>query len=403
MNNQAQTAAQQQHIVLIIAGGIAAYKAPELARLLIAEGYLVSAVMTQAAHHYVSATVLNALLNGQLYCQGDYHLANQNMAHIELAKTATAFLVLPATANLLAKIANGLADDLATTTLLATTAPVAIMPAMNKAMWQNPAVQQNIQLLSQRGYAIWGPAEGEQACGDVGFGRMIEPKEILCRYQLWLPTFSLKGQKILITAGATQEPLDPIRYLSNRSTGFFGMMMANAAALAGAEVTLITGSVSQNPCALVTWLKVDTAAQMATAVFQAIEQKNYDAFIGLAAVVDYVPTLESPQKIKKKSATLELALIRSTDIIAEVAKSRFRPRLVIGAAAETDNLVENAAKKVENKRLDYIIASQVGKTAGFGDVDTCIIVLDAKGEQVTFSGAKAEISTSLLLKFFRES
>jgi len=346
-----------KHILLGITGGIAAYKSAELTRHLKRAGADVRVVMTQAAAEFVTALTFQALSGNPVHTQLLDETAEAGMGHIELARWADAILIAPASANFIAKLAQGRADDLLSTICLASEASLAYAPAMNRAMWANSATQANCKILQQRGYYQFGPGDGAQACGETGEGRMLEALELLSKLALCFESSQLQALNIVITAGPTREPIDPVRYITNRSSGRMGFELARAAREAGASVTLISG-----PCQLETpddvhRINVETADQMHHAVFEQI--KNCDIFISSAAVADYKPAIVHQHKFKKKEDRLTLQLERNKDILSEVASSLSRP-FVVGFAAETENLEKNALAKLNNKNLDMIAANLVG-------------------------------------------
>ena len=348
-----------KNILLGITGGIAAYKSAELTRRLKDAGADVRVVMTHAATEFVTALTFQALSGNPVHTELLDEEAEAGMGHIELARWADAILIAPTSANFIAKLAQGRADDLLSTLCLATEAPLAFAPAMNQAMWNDPATQANCKTLRQRGLFQFGPASGEQACGEVGEGRMMEVPELIEHLADCFEHGELQAVNVMITAGPTYEPIDPVRFIGNRSSGRMGYALAEAAREAGASVTLISG-----PCHLATPDKVqridiETAEQMHKAVFNNIKQ--CDIFIATAAVADYKPVEAHEQKLKKDSESLSLALERNPDILSDVAHASSRP-FVVGFAAETENLESNAQSKLQRKNLDMIAANFVGKT-----------------------------------------
>ncbi len=289
------------------------------------------------------------------------------MGHINLARWADKIIIAPATANMIAKLSHGLADDLLSTLYLAADCPVYIAPAMNQAMWRKQVTQDNIQRLSSHGVHIIGPASGDQACGETGFGRMSEPAVICEQISNMNSSKLLQGQNVLISAGPTREPLDPVRYITNRSSGKMGYAIAKAAINAGANVTLVSGPVSLNAPDKLTCIAVETAEQMYQAVITEADKNSI--YIGAAAVADYSPAAVNTQKIKKQADTSVINLIKTKDILAEVAALPNRPRFVVGFAAETDNLEDYAKTKLSQKNLDMIAANWVGKDQGGFDKD----------------------------------
>ncbi|MFZ2450116.1 MAG: bifunctional phosphopantothenoylcysteine decarboxylase/phosphopantothenate--cysteine ligase CoaBC [Methylovulum miyakonense] len=353
-----------KRILLGISGGIAAYKSAELVRLLRKQGADVRVVMTQAATEFISPLTFQALSGNPVHTALLDVDAENAMGHINLARWADILLIAPATADLLAKLSHGLADDLLSTLYLAATCPVYVAPAMNQAMWNKPVTQENVRRLKAQGVRFIGPETGDQACGENGFGRMSEPGHI-CRH-LSAPThLTLQGLKILISAGPTREPIDPVRYITNRSSGKMGYALAAAAANAGAEVTLISGPVNLALPDNVKAIQVETAMQMYEAVLPAAV--NHDIYIGAAAVADYSP-MPMPEKIKKQDGQSQLVLHKTQDILAAVAALGQRP-FTVGFAAETENLEQYALAKLKQKNLDMIAANWVGRDTGGFDSD----------------------------------
>jgi phosphopantothenoylcysteine decarboxylase/phosphopantothenate--cysteine ligase len=347
-----------KNILLGITGGIAAYKSAELTRRLKDAGADVRVAMTHAATEFVTPLTFQALSGHPVHTELLDESAEAGMGHIELARWADAILIAPTSANFIAKLAQGRADDLLSTICLATEAPLAFAPAMNQAMWNDLATQANCKTLRQRGLFQFGPASGEQACGEVGEGRMMEVPELIEQLADCFERGELQAVNVMITAGPTYEPIDPVRFIGNRSSGRMGYALAEAAREAGASVTLISG-----PCHLATpdkvqRIDVETAEQMHKVVFDNIKQ--CDIFIAAAAVADYKPVEAHEQKIKKDNESLNLALERTPDILSEVAHAANRP-FVVGFAAETENLEKNAQTKLQRKNLDMIAANFVGQ------------------------------------------
>jgi phosphopantothenoylcysteine decarboxylase/phosphopantothenate--cysteine ligase len=350
-----------RHILVGVSGGIAAYKAAELLRLLRKQGADVRVVMTESATQFISPLTFQALSGHAVHSELFDAEAENAMGHINLARWADVFVIAPATANTIAKCSCGLADNLLTTLYLAVQCPVFIAPAMNQAMWHKPVTQENIAKLKSHGVSIIDPEQGEQACGDMGFGRMSEPVTI-CERLLAKPVEQcLQGLRVLISAGPTREPLDPVRYITNRSSGKMGYALANAAVQAGAKVTLVSGMVALTVPRSVEMYQVETAAQMFDAVLA--NAPDCDIYIGAAAVADYTPLIVQPQKIKKQAQQSTIILQRTQDILATVAKLDKRP-FTIGFAAETDNLESYALGKLHEKNLDMIAANWVGREQG---------------------------------------
>ncbi len=351
-------------VLLGVSGGIAAYKSAELVRGLLEQGAEVRVVMTRGACEFITPLTMQALSGREVHTELLAHTDKTGIDHIELARWGDIVLVAPASANFIARLAHGLADDLLSALCLAATSPVVIAPAMNQEMWIDTATQANIKMLHQRGLKIAEPAEGLQACGDVGPGRMLEPEQLMAETGKFFSTGLLADLKIMVTAGPTREAIDPVRYISNHSSGRMGYAVARAAAEAGANVTLVSGPVVIKPPKQVGHINVDTADQMHDAVMSGIIK--FDIFVAVAAVVDYKCVDVAMQKIKKKSEFLSLSLQKNPDILAEVASLPQAP-FTVGFAAETEakNLLDNAQMKLRNKKLDMIAANQVGEGLGF--------------------------------------
>lgn len=347
-----------ERILLGVSGGIAAYKAADLVRRLREAGAEVRVVMTEGAQHFVAPLTFQAVsgqpVRSSLWDEG----AEAAMGHIELARWATLVLVAPASADVIARLAHGLAGDLLGTLCLATEAPLAIAPAMNRQMWAHPATRFNLATLHARGARVLGPGEGDQACGEIGVGRMLEPTVIVAELVAWRAQAQrLAGKCVLITAGPTYEDLDPVRYLGNRSSGKMGFALAEAAHALGAEVTLVSGPVGLPTPAGVRRVDVRRAVEMHDAVMAALP--GQDVFIGAAAVADYAPAHVAGEKMKKTESHLTIELVRTPDILGDVAARSERP-FVVGFAAETSELERYARDKLERKRLDMIAANRVG-------------------------------------------
>ena len=380
------------HVLLGVTGGIAAYKSPDLVRRLIERGAEVQVVMTAGAREFVTPLTFQAVSGRIVRTDLWDEQAEAAMGHIELARWADLVVIAPASADFIARLAGGLGDDLLATVCLATEAPVAIAPAMNRQMWASKSVQQNIATLESRGVRVLGPGEGDQACGETGAGRMLEPADIAERL-LRPPEGPLSGRRVVITAGPTREPIDPVRYLTNRSSGKMGYAMATAARAAGAEVTLVSGPVALSAPAGIDRIAVETADQMHEAVASVID--GADIFIGAAAVADYRPAQRSAGKIKKQDAAMTLALERNPDILAAVAAREARP-FTVGFAAETDDVVAQARDKLERKNLDMIIANEVGERLAFDCDDNAVTVLWPGGEQAFPRQAKTALAAALI-------
>jgi phosphopantothenoylcysteine decarboxylase / phosphopantothenate---cysteine ligase len=366
-------------VALGISGGIAAYKAAEVLRGLQRAGCTVRVAMTRRACEFIQPLTFRAL-SGSHVIVDDYAPDNPDpIAHITFSQTVDLFLIAPATANILGKLANGIADDFLTSTYLAATSPVLIAPAMNTTMWQHPATQRNLERLRLDGVHIIEPDDGEMACGTIGPGRLSEPERIVQAALDLLQTSEraardLEGEQLLITVGATREALDPVRFLSNNSSGRMGFGVAEAARRRGAQVTVVAGTTSAKPPADVELVRVTTAAEMHRAVLDKLPAAS--VFIGAAAVADYRPTARSLQKIKKTDALISLELERTPDILREVANARQAGLLVIGFAAETENLIEHAREKLQSKKLDAIVANDVTQAgAGFDTVTNAVTII----------------------------
>ena len=363
-------------IVLGVTGGIAAYKSADLTRRLQDAGAEVRVVMTAAATQFVGPLTFQALSGNPVHLDLLDPAAEAAMGHIELARWADLVLVAPASADFMARLAHGLADDLLTTLCLATDAPIVLAPAMNRLMWQNPATRDNVALLTRRGVRLLGPGSGGQACGEVGEGRMLEPLEIV--QALSEPQDRpLAGQVVLVTAGPTREAIDPVRFIGNRSSGRMGFAVAAAARAAGAQVVLVAGPSSLSTPAGVERIDVTSAAEMYRAVMQQVERA--DIFIGAAAVADYRPSQIAPSKIKKNADGLTLTLERTEDILQSVAALP-SPPFTVGFAAETDDLAAHARDKLARKKLDMIAANWVGGETGFDTADNALEVFWHDGQ-----------------------
>ncbi len=383
----------RRRIVLGVTGGIAAYKAADLVRQLRAVGAEVQVVMTEAAVRFITPLTLQAL-SGRAVRTGLWDSAAEAaMGHIELARWAQGVVVAPASADFLAKLRAGRADDLLTTLCLATEAPIAVAPAMNQRMWRHPATQENIAVLKARGVQVWGPEEGAQACGETGPGRMLEALELRRRIAAWLKPGPLQGRRVLVTAGPTREAIDPVRFLSNRSSGKMGYALAQAAVEAGAQVILVSGPTALGLPPLVELVRVESAHEMYAAVMARVA--GIDIFIAAAAVADFTPAAAQPKKIKKGIDRLRLELVRTQDILAAVAGLPERP-FTVGFAAETENLKQSAQAKLERKGLDMIAANPVGSGLGFEVDENSLWVLWPGGERHLPTASKSELARQLL-------
>ncbi|WP_020564763.1 bifunctional phosphopantothenoylcysteine decarboxylase/phosphopantothenate--cysteine ligase CoaBC [Methylosarcina fibrata] len=385
---------EYKRILLGVSGGIAAYKSAELVRLIRKRGAEVRVVMTASAMQFVSPLTFQALSGNAVQTDLLDAESENAMDHISLARWADAMVIAPATANVIAKLSHGLADDLLSTLYLAATVPVYIAPAMNQAMWAKPVTQNNIATLRQHGVQVIGPEPGEQACGETGLGRMSEPSDICARLFAGLAVRCLEGLNVLISAGPTREPLDPVRYLSNRSSGKMGYALAEAARNAGAAVTLVSGPVSLAPPAHVETVRVETAAQMYEAVLTRAEAS--DIYIGAAAVADYTPAVTQPGKIKKEGEQTHLILQKTGDILAAVAALGRRP-FTVGFAAETDDLKAYARDKLARKNLDMIAANWVGRgSGGFESEQNALEVFWKDGKKSLAMTGKPRLAEQLI-------
>jgi phosphopantothenoylcysteine decarboxylase/phosphopantothenate--cysteine ligase len=401
-----------RRILLGVSGGIAAYKSPDLVRRLRERGAEVQVVMTPGAQRFVTPTTFQAVSGREVRAELWDAAAEASMGHIELARWADLVLVAPATADFMARVAGGRADDLLTTLILATEAPVALAPAMNRIMWGKAVTQANVAALRRHGIHLFGPGTGGQACGETGDGRMLEPLEIVDAVaQLLADTpqrapdlrvvgatpamdrGALQGLRVLVTAGPTREPIDPVRYITNRSSGKMGFAVAAAARAAGADVTLVAGPVVLPTPEGVRRLDVETAAEMAAAVDR--EATGLDVFVGTAAVADYRPATRAARKLKKTGERLDLSLERTTDILAGVAARADRP-FVVGFAAETHDVEDYARAKLEAKNLDLIAANEVGDGKVFDQDENALIVLWRDGRIGVGPAPKDEVARRLV-------
>lgn len=384
-------------ILLGITGGIAAYKSAELTRRLQDLGAIVQVVMTPAATTFITPLTLQALSGRPVRLDLLDPAAEAGMGHIELARWPDLILIAPASADFMAKLAHGMADDLLSTLCLASDKPIAIAPAMNRLMWANPATQANCALLQTRSITIWGPGSGEQACGEFGSGRMLEPEQLRTHIVEYFGNSNslLAGEQVLITAGPTRETIDPVRYISNHSSGRMGYAIAQAAAEAGAKVVLVSGPVSLATPAGVERIDVESAEQMLAAVLA--HTADSAIFIAVAAVADYKMVHPAAQKMKKTAASLNLALERNPDILATVAALPEPERpFCVGFAAETEQVVTHARDKLEAKKADMIAANQVGAGQAFGTEDNALHVLWRDGEYHLPQTDKLNLARSLI-------
>jgi phosphopantothenoylcysteine decarboxylase/phosphopantothenate--cysteine ligase len=381
-------------ILLGVTGGIAAYKSPDLVRRLMERGADVQVVMTNAAQRFVSPMSFQAVSGRPARSDLWDDAAEAAMGHIELARWAQMVLIAPASADFIARLASGRADDLLATLCLATEAPIVLAPAMNRVMWANKATQANVEILVSRGIRILGPASGNQACGEIGVGRMWEPAA-LADGLLEPPVNAglLLGLNILITAGPTRERIDPVRYLTNRSSGKMGFAVAAAAREAGAHVTLVTGPVHLATPAGITRINVESARDMYAAVHRQVA--DADVFIAAAAVADFQPVSIAKQKIKKQGVAVKLDLEPAPDIVKSVADMAKRP-FVVGFAAETNDVEENARSKLKRKKLDMIAANQVGEGIAFDCDDNALTVIWPGGKVEVARGPKLDVARQLI-------
>ena len=392
-----------KNILLGITGGIAAYKCAELTRQLKKQGANIQVVMTPAAEAFITPMTLQAVSGNPVRTHLLDTTAEAGMGHIELARWADIVVIAPATADCLARLAHGLANDLLTTVCLATAAPIALAPAMNQAMWSNPVTQSNIEkIAAYPHFRLWGPGEGEQACGDNGLGRMLEPQEITQHLIQWAAELAnngnlshglaLQGKHVVITAGPTREAIDPVRYLSNESSGKMGYALAQAAMNAGAKVTLISGPTQLAAPAGAKNIAITSALEMHDASLCAA--KSADIFIGAAAVADFRPNQVATKKIKKGAEDhMQISLIKNPDIIADVANLTPRP-WVVGFAAETHDVINYATNKLHNKKLDMVIANDVSdKRIGFNSDHNAVTVLCKTPNTMAISNTHLSLKT----------
>ncbi len=380
-------------ILIGISGGIAAYKSADLVRRLGDAGAEVRVVMTRGAQAFITPLTFQAVSGNPVHTELLDPEAEAGMGHIELARWADQVLIAPATANIMAKLAHGAADDLLSTLCLATEVPIALAPAMNTKMWSHPATRANCRILEQRGVRMLGPAEGDLACGEVGAGRMLEPAELLALLEADAAKGILQGARVVVTAGPTREAIDPVRFLSNRSSGKMGYAVAAAAQRAGAQVTLVSGPVALSAPPGVERIDVESAADMHDVVLDRLAA--CDIYIGTAAVADYRPAENANQKIKKEQAELNLALERTEDILCAVAAAENGP-FTVGFAAETQQVEEYARQKLERKGLDMIAANQVGVGQGFEIDHNSLTVLWPGGSRRLPQAAKSELAEQLI-------
>ena len=385
----------EKHILLIISGGIAAVKLPELIRRLTAQGARITPVLTQSGAQFVTPLSIAALARSKVFTELFDLTEEAQMGHIELSRAADLVLVAPATAQIMAKMAQGMADDLATTLLLATDTPVMIAPSMNVRMWQHPATQRNLKRLQEDGVQIIGPNDGEMACGEYGPGRMAEVDEILARVAGFFRSGPLSGRHVLVTSGPTHEPIDPVRYIANRSSGAQGTALAAALRDLGARVSFVTGPARVPPPKGVDVHPVQTAQQMLTAVEELLPA---DAAVFTAAVADWRMADAHGQKIKKQSsgAPPVLQFAENPDILARVSAHELRPQLVVGFAAETEHVIDNATSKRLRKGCDWIVANDVTPQTGImGGTHNKITLIDKAGAETWDEMPKIDVARRL--------
>ena len=387
----------QRHILVAISGGIAAYKGAELVRLLKKQGAVVRVILSRGATEFITPLTMQALSGEPTHTELLDEAAEAGMGHIELARWADLMIIAPATADVIARLAQGRADDLLTTVALATPAPVAVAPAMNQQMWSHAATQENIQILAARDIQIVGPDAGEQACGDVGPGRLLEPEAIVMALNQRFDNRLLEGRRVVITAGPTVEAIDPVRYLSNHSSGKMGYALASACADAGAQVELISGPVNLASPDRVTVYPVTSAEEMCERALALAD--GADLFIGAAAVADYRPESRSTQKIKKQNGKAPvITLVENPDIIATVSQLANRPSLVAGFAAETQSVIEHAREKRLRKGLDMIIANDVSDPdTTFGSEQNAVHLITEAEEQSLPLASKRVIAEQIVI------
>ncbi|MBL4832092.1 MAG: bifunctional phosphopantothenoylcysteine decarboxylase/phosphopantothenate--cysteine ligase CoaBC [Aliivibrio sp.] len=384
-------------ILLGISGGIAAYKCAELTRRLVERGAEVRVVMTQAAKEFITPLTMQAV-SGHPIAESLFDpAAEASMGHIELAKWADLILIAPATADIIARIAAGLGNDLLSTLVLATESPVIVAPAMNQQMYKNLATQENLATLARRNFTIWGPASGEQACGDIGAGRMLEPMDLVHHCEAFLQPKTLEGISILITAGPTREAIDPVRYISNHSSGKMGFSIAEAAVRLGASVTLITGPVNLNTPQNLSRIDVESADQMHQQVMTLAP--SHHIFIACAAVADFKPSAIATHKLKKtaNSDNMQIEMIKNPDIVASVAALTAQRPFTVGFAAETQNVELYAKGKLERKKLDLICANDVSKSGqGFNSDSNALNLYWQGGEKALPLTSKEQLGQQLI-------
>ena len=388
-----------KRILLGVTGGIAAYKSADLARRLRDAGAEVRVVMTRAAQDFITPLTMQAVSGNPVHTEMVGAESKTGMEHIKLARWSDAVLVAPASADFLARLAQGRADDLPTAICLATSAPVAVAPAMNAQMWENPATQANILALRRRAVRVFGPGAGDLACGETGPGRLLEPVELAALTAGLFETGAFDGLTVLVTAGPTWEAMDPVRGLTNKSTGKMGYAVAHAAAEAGAEVILVSGPTALPDPERVQTIRVTSAQEMHDAVHTHV--RGADIFISVAAVADYRPAQAAEQKIKKGAERLALELVKNPDILASVAALERRP-FTVGFAAETEDVEQNARKKLIEKRLDLVCANRVGDGLGFGADTNSLLLVDAASVTELPATPKDQLARALVQHISRK-
>lgn len=389
-----------KQIVVAVSGSIAAYKSADLIRRLRDEGAEIRVVMTPGAAEFITPLTLQTLSGHPVAMQLLDADQESAMGHIALARWADWVLIAPASADTIARLAQGRGDDLLAALCLATESPIAIAPAMNNKMWSNPATQDNLELLRQRGVQVIGPASGDQACGEQGEGRLLEPLEIIAELKHMVVPVGLAGRHVLITAGPTYEPIDPVRFIGNRSSGKMGFALAQAAKEAGADVTLIAGPVVLPTPTGVKRVDVETAEQMRQAVLRVVA--GSDIFISCAAVSDFRPVSCEAEKIKKTTHDrMQLELEPTVDIVSEVATGENKHLFVVGFAAETRHVANYARDKLQRKKLDMIAANQVGEGKGFAVDDNALQVFWAEGEEMLPQAPKKQLARDLMTLIIR--
>ena len=390
---QSNTLASRR-VLLGVTAGVAAYKTAELARLLVKAGAQVQVVMTPAAQRFIAPLTFQALTGRATRVDLFDEAHEAAMGHIELARWADLIVIAPASADVLARLAGGLANDLLTTLCLASAAPIAVAPAMNQQMWRQAVTQDNLGRLRRRGFRVFGPASGEQACGDEGPGRLLQPEELLAAASEVFGSERLAGVKAVVTAGPTREPVDPVRFIGNRSSGRMGFAVARALAQEGAQVVLVAGPVIQETPPGIRRVDVETAQQMHAAVMSAVGDAQL--FVGIAAVADYRPAQPAASKIKKTADMLTIDLLRNPDILADVGRLPDGP-FTVGFAAETDDLADHAEGKRRAKRVDMIAANLVGQgRLGFESNDNSLLVLWEGGQTQLPLQSKTRLAEQLV-------